>query len=205
MGMLDDAIREHLELKRRRGADPGEVAREQREALDPVFPGESSVSDRDPDSSTGAASVDRGETAAESMLSTERQPDTASLGTPDQGASAADAASTVSQETAELDMQSVLHDDDGDRADPSPAVPRFARPAPGASPAEDQGEDSLEWQMPDASLETPAPESASQEGSATTSEQGTSGGGSEPDDRAPDGAERSDVRDTPDQERLSFE
>ena len=36
MGLLDDAIREHLELKRRRGADPGEVAREQREALDAV-------------------------------------------------------------------------------------------------------------------------------------------------------------------------
>ncbi len=36
MGLLDDAIREHLELKRLRGADPGEVAREQREALDPV-------------------------------------------------------------------------------------------------------------------------------------------------------------------------
>ena len=34
MGLLDDAIREHLELKRRRGADPEEVAREQREALD---------------------------------------------------------------------------------------------------------------------------------------------------------------------------
>jgi hypothetical protein len=34
MGLLDDAIREHLELKRRRGADPGEVAREQHEALD---------------------------------------------------------------------------------------------------------------------------------------------------------------------------
>jgi hypothetical protein len=36
MGLLDEAIREHLELKRRRGADPAEVAREQREALDPV-------------------------------------------------------------------------------------------------------------------------------------------------------------------------
>src|SRR5271167_4353342 len=34
MGMLDDAIREHLELKRLRGADPGEVAREEREALE---------------------------------------------------------------------------------------------------------------------------------------------------------------------------
>ena len=33
MGLLDDAIREHLELKRSRGADPGEVERQEREAL----------------------------------------------------------------------------------------------------------------------------------------------------------------------------
>ena len=33
MGLLDDAIREHLELKRRHGADPGEIEREEREAL----------------------------------------------------------------------------------------------------------------------------------------------------------------------------
>jgi hypothetical protein len=36
MGDLDEAIREHLELKRRRGADPAEVAREEQEALAPV-------------------------------------------------------------------------------------------------------------------------------------------------------------------------
>jgi hypothetical protein len=36
MGLLDDAIREHLELKRRRGADPDEVAQAEREALGPV-------------------------------------------------------------------------------------------------------------------------------------------------------------------------
>ncbi|MGA2928693.1 MAG: hypothetical protein ABSG43_22435, partial [Solirubrobacteraceae bacterium] len=33
---LDDAIREHLDLKRRRGADPAEVERAEREALGPV-------------------------------------------------------------------------------------------------------------------------------------------------------------------------
>jgi hypothetical protein len=33
MGLLDDAIREHLELKRRAGADPTEVARLEREAF----------------------------------------------------------------------------------------------------------------------------------------------------------------------------
>jgi hypothetical protein len=37
MGLLDDAIREHLELKRRRGADPGEVALQERAALDPGY------------------------------------------------------------------------------------------------------------------------------------------------------------------------
>ncbi len=36
MGLLDDAIKEHLDLKRRRGADPTEVERAEREALGPV-------------------------------------------------------------------------------------------------------------------------------------------------------------------------
>ena len=36
MGLLDDAIREHLELKRRRGADPSEIEKLEREALGPV-------------------------------------------------------------------------------------------------------------------------------------------------------------------------
>jgi hypothetical protein len=36
MGFLDDAIREHLDLKRRRGADPTDVERAEREALGPV-------------------------------------------------------------------------------------------------------------------------------------------------------------------------
>ena len=39
MGLLDDAIREHMELKRLRGADPGEVAQIERDALGPVVRG----------------------------------------------------------------------------------------------------------------------------------------------------------------------
>src|SRR3954470_14506748 len=35
MGLLDDAIREHLELKRKHGANPEDVARQEREALGP--------------------------------------------------------------------------------------------------------------------------------------------------------------------------
>ena len=33
MGLLDDAIREHLELKRQHGGDPEEISRQEREAL----------------------------------------------------------------------------------------------------------------------------------------------------------------------------
>jgi hypothetical protein len=36
MGLLDDAIREHLELMRRRGADATEISRQEREALGPA-------------------------------------------------------------------------------------------------------------------------------------------------------------------------
>jgi hypothetical protein len=36
MGLLDEAIKEHLELKRRHGADPTEVARLEHEALGPA-------------------------------------------------------------------------------------------------------------------------------------------------------------------------
>jgi len=80
MGLLDDAIREHLELKRRRGADPGEVAREHREALDdPLHPEAGRIEDP---SSLGWASA----------------PELASAAT----------TSNVPEETAELDMRTVL-------------------------------------------------------------------------------------------------
>jgi hypothetical protein len=48
MGLLDDAIREHLELKRRRGADPDEIARLQDEALGDPRSGEFARPDGEP-------------------------------------------------------------------------------------------------------------------------------------------------------------
>jgi len=47
MGLLDDAIREHLDLKRRRGADPAEVERAEREALGPVRRGPEPATDEE--------------------------------------------------------------------------------------------------------------------------------------------------------------
>jgi hypothetical protein len=48
MGLLDDAIREHLDLKRRRGADPTEIERAEREALGPVRRGPEVTRDDEP-------------------------------------------------------------------------------------------------------------------------------------------------------------
>jgi hypothetical protein len=45
MGLLDDAIKEHIDLKRRRGADPTEVERLEREALGPVRRGPQEAAD----------------------------------------------------------------------------------------------------------------------------------------------------------------
>jgi len=61
MGLLDDAIREHLDLKRRRGADPTEVERSERDALGPVrrtperVPGDDSEPERGVGPEVGAA------------------------------------------------------------------------------------------------------------------------------------------------------
>jgi hypothetical protein len=93
MGLLDDAIRDHLELKRRRGADPGEVAREQHEALEPVFRGESA--------SPTDAMADPMADASQAVV---------------------EGSATVAQETQELDMETVLEQDDT----PEPARPEMS-------------------------------------------------------------------------------
>jgi hypothetical protein len=113
MGLLDDAIRDHLELKRLRGADPGEVAREQHEALDAgsedMPAGEDgglATSLESPDSEADHESAPLGATPAVELLGpmAPGDPDPGSPGAPDpEGAN-------VGQETAELDMQSLLDD-----------------------------------------------------------------------------------------------
>lgn len=51
MGILDDAIREHLELKRQHGAEPGDLARLEKEAFGPATrPGDEPAGDQPPQS-----------------------------------------------------------------------------------------------------------------------------------------------------------
>jgi hypothetical protein len=102
MSSFDDAIRQHLDLKRRRGADPQEVARLEHEAFDQEILG-NAVPHAAPDFD-GVQHASRNETANRSggdRLSAER--------------------SALSQETVEIDMDAFIdarriEDDSGHRA-----------------------------------------------------------------------------------------
>jgi hypothetical protein len=148
MGLLDDAIREHLELKRRSGADPGEVAREQHEALDPVErePEALAADDALVDAVADVAPAQDADPAIE-------QPELGVMAggvpedMPDDLADAPAQGGDGGDETAELDMRTVFDDEDA-----APGVAGGLRPADGQgeSPAEAHtGDDeSLEWEMP---------------------------------------------------------
>ena len=133
MGLLDEAIREHLELKRRRGADPSAVAREEREALAPVFPDE--PTDDGVDLADGAPEAVEIEPAAEPTEASTHE-----------GDRLADL-STAGQETAELDMQAVLEGDLDAADSASPAGP-LVDPVPAFPGDERSVEDSLDWEFP---------------------------------------------------------
>jgi hypothetical protein len=153
MGLLDDAIREHLELKRRRGADPDEVAREQREALNAAAERKLTNAGGD-DAELGAEPVRTAVDAPEiDRDSTPAAEDRAGEPPPVQTAQAAGA-----DETAELDMSSVLGDGDDAEAPSAPPAeadadeqPRASTPPVPAGPptqGDSPEEDSLEWEVP---------------------------------------------------------
>ncbi len=126
MGLLDDAIREHMELKRLRGADPGEVAREEQDVLGRVPRREdaegSALADGDVDHGVAVAERARESYSGEEEGDGARDGDRAEEeGAEEEGdgdgvdstkasppaARGADFAN-VGQETAELDMRTVL-------------------------------------------------------------------------------------------------
>jgi len=164
MGLLDDAIRDHLELKRRRGADPSEIAREEREALEPVFPDEPRPADFD-DEPQAAPLLDEepphGDPLEEAAAAAEAPQDLV-------------AAQAFGEETAELDMQAVLDEQDAAEAQAPGAAAeppaRDGRAGPVRAPDEDPSssealgpapageEDLLEWEVPGRADAEPPPE-----------------------------------------------
>jgi hypothetical protein len=142
MGLLEDAIREHLELKRLRGADPAEVAREQREALDASAREASSelLEDRTAVGEDGADTA--GHAPAAEPAAGDDHP-----GDLPQGPVASEP-SHAAQETAELDMNSVIAQEPA-IGDELPPRERADMPdAEGDPPALAADEESLEWEVP---------------------------------------------------------
>lgn len=157
MGLLDEAIRDHLELKRRRGADPTEIAREQREALEPVFPEEPPLAPEDglpvaeEDGPPVAEEIHDGADPPEAPPPAPVEHEAIMAEGYEQPAAALDPLSAVGQETAELDMQAVL-DQDARLVETARAA---ADPVRAAGPTEDEP---LEWEMPERSTAEPPPE-----------------------------------------------
>ena len=136
MGLLDDAIREHLELKRLRGADPGEVARAEDDALGPVrreaeVPAPASEHENSDSLGNG------GDSEAE-------------VGAPaaDTPTARSDLGAGGRQETVEINMEAELGRQS--TSSETSAPPAGGPAAPVGHPAHRQPNagDSLEWEMP---------------------------------------------------------
>jgi hypothetical protein len=195
MGLLDDAIREHLESKRLHGADPEEVARQEHEALGPVYRGEG------PAPTEPAAPPQSTARPSERLSAGDKGPNPeAVLEMPHSG-----------QETAELDMRTVLKAEQPAPTelaakDPAPAsagssiatTPNQHSPATHSS-QETPAEDSLEWEVPRSHLS----DNAHDADGGHPAEMAASDAGEQVEDvleETPDF-----LRETPDQERLWFE
>ncbi len=184
MGLLDDAIREHLELKRLRGADPGAVAREEQDALGPVRRRDQADHANRVDGESDSSSND-----SESFLNREESAPT-------------DDSATVGQETVEINMELELASGAADSGG-EPGADHAERAEPVAHPlhARALDEESLEWEMQG--------DHADDHGHGTESEGEGSHAG-----RVHDEAEHVEdvleetpdfLRETPEQERLWFE
>jgi hypothetical protein len=141
MGLLDEAIREHLELKRRQGADPGEIARKEREALEPVVPDEPATWGAEPTTTHDPAEYHgQGVDVAATYDEHGAAPEAGGVDL-----------STVGQETAEIDMREVLGVRDDELADAYAAERDAGAPVragritgSSASPA---AEHELQWEV----------------------------------------------------------
>ena len=169
MGLLENAIREHLELKRRRGADPHEVEREEQEALQPInvgdvpawaaAPAQGDPTPFDRDALLEASAQTDASASLEASVTLE---ESAHVYAPGPAEAPAQEASAVEleQETAELDMSTVIAqaEDEQPASEQGAASPfRARRIVPGEGL--DLIDDDLEWEVP----QRDQPPAASQE------------------------------------------
>ena len=164
MGLLDDAIREHLELKRRHGADPDEVSRQEREALGAPVRGEfakpagqADDAPAAPDEAPEPAGPEGQATEVADLPEIDEPPEMAGESEPEPEALAPRTAEPEPGTEEDPWVVEDLADPDRDRdpepdPDPEPEPERPAARAAGAEPPE--GEDVLE-ETPEFLQETP--------------------------------------------------
>jgi hypothetical protein len=146
MGLLDDAIREHLELKRRHGADPSEVERQEQEALGPARRGAAAPVDAEPDAgavSVGMLDEDEDEAAAPVAFYDDEPEDE-----PEPSMPASEPEAPVAPP-----VRAPEREPEPEREDPEAAADAAEEPAP-PDAAEGEREDVLE-ETPDFLQETP--------------------------------------------------
>ncbi len=186
MGLLDDAIREHLELKRLRGADPGEVAWEEKEALGQANrEGQAEHEEQD----AGEEQTSPGE---EGVFSTDRE------------LSTVEDPSMTGQETIEINMEAELAADADSKQEYEQDAPQFktVEPMKRSASVPANTEDSLEWEAPRDSRREPAGDAGpNADPDARVDEHSQRG------EHLEDVLEETPdfLRDTPEQERLWFE
>jgi hypothetical protein len=181
MGLLDDAIREHLELKRLQGADPGVVAREEQDALGPA-PRRGDAAYKDEADSSSRAVHDH-----EALPATDVPP------TVDSG--------SAGQETVEINMEAELASEADFDTPPSEDPNARARHVAHPASARAISDESLEWEVPDEAEELT--------GDAEFDDGQDPDASEDPDQAEPveDVLEETPdfLRETPEQERLWFE
>jgi hypothetical protein len=188
MGLLDDAIREHLDLQRRRGADPTEVERAEREALGPVR--------RAPEAAAEVES--NAEAAAEPDVVYEHEAES-------EPGLAYDHEDESSWSHASLEDESADADGDVDDDDPFAESPPASAPASHAAPS-----DGGTWSEPSPSPPRPHPadrriseETVEYDVEEALGSEGGSPGAPSDDDVLEETPEF--LQDTPDHDRLWFE
>ncbi len=164
MGLLDEAIRDHLELKRRRGADPSEIARAEREALDPGFAQAAQPLEAGEAEEMGVeSSREIAEPVLDVPVEAEVPAEPSEVELYEDASTEAQDFTTAGQETAEIDMQAVLDGEPEAFIDEPTEGPVRAR-AVGAEPiqaAPQEGaveEEGFEWEVPARDSDEPIPE-----------------------------------------------
>jgi hypothetical protein len=156
MGLLDDAIREHLELKRSQGADPVDLARQEREALGPAVrepvagagEAETAVAEAPPEDDAPVADA-----PAAIDQPTEIAPPPEPEPAPEPRADTNDdppAARAAGQETVAFDADDLWADDA-----PARAAEGAGEPAPEGDAADGDAEEDVLEETPEFLQETP--------------------------------------------------